>query len=53
MRLWLHASYCYHKRPEPSSVVVRYMEAIHDGKIISVREYTDTQHVEHVQFGQS
>lgn len=27
--------------------------AVHDGKITSVREYTDTQHVEHVLFGQS
>ena len=24
---------------------------VHDGKITSVREYTDTQHVEHVLFG--
>ena len=26
--------------------------AVRDGKITSVREYTDTQHVEHVLFGQ-
>jgi ketosteroid isomerase-like protein len=26
--------------------------AVRDGKISSVREYTDTQHVEHVLFGQ-
>jgi ketosteroid isomerase-like protein len=31
---------------EPASIAVR------DGKITSVREYTDTQHVEHVLFGQ-
>jgi ketosteroid isomerase-like protein len=47
---------------EPASVVVRYVEAVRDviigvfavrdGKTTSVREYTDTQHVEHVLFGQ-
>ena len=37
---------------DPAVVVTRYIDAVRDGKIAAVREYTDTQHAAHVLFGQ-
>jgi hypothetical protein len=37
-------------KTDPKSVVVRYIEAARGGTIVSVREYTDTQHAAQVLF---
>jgi ketosteroid isomerase-like protein len=37
---------------DPAAAVTRYIDAVRDGKIAAVREYTDTQHAAHVLFGQ-